>query len=325
VKHQKKLFNLLTKLCLSLLFLWLVNSFLFNDFELRDSFKNISSQALKANLPYLCFLILLMPLNWFLESWKWRLSIQDQVKLPLAKAVQAIFMGVTLGIVTPARVGEYIGRTFAVENDHNSTGIFGTFICSLAQNLCNILIGLFGVSIYLQSFSLDLNQSLFFVINLIILVLALILYFKNDLLIRFLNSIGFLKKYLKSIVHREYDLSVLIFILLLSLCRYLIYLVQFICALKFFALDTSLLNYFSSVSSIFLIQSSMPLPAIFDVLARGEISVLVLKLVNFGIPSILLASALLWVINLFLPALIGLGMIYRSNLFRKISTAQEHD
>jgi len=58
----------------------------------------------------LIFVIVLMPVNWFLESLKWKKLMKSFLNISIKDAIKAVLVGVSFGVVTPARLGEYGGR-----------------------------------------------------------------------------------------------------------------------------------------------------------------------------------------------------------------------
>ena len=89
---------------------------------------------------------------------------------------------------------------------------------------------------------------------------------------------------------------------------------QYIFILWFFGIDMSLFEGFSGVSSIYLIQSGIPLPPIVDVAARAELAYLIWGIYSENVLGILSATYGLWIINLILPSLLGLFYVIKMNL-----------
>jgi len=72
------------------------------------------------------------------------------------------------------------------------------------------------------------------------------------------------------------------------------------------------------VAIVYLIQSSLPLPAMLSLLARGEIAILVFSMFNVNEISILATTFGLWIINLLLPAFFGLILLWKIRLLETI-------
>ncbi|MBK7946332.1 MAG: flippase-like domain-containing protein [Flavobacteriales bacterium] len=52
----------------------------------------------------------LMLLNWGLESRKWRILVSDVERISRWRAFMATLAGTPIGLITPNRVGEFVGR-----------------------------------------------------------------------------------------------------------------------------------------------------------------------------------------------------------------------
>src|SRR5688500_12741182 len=59
---------------------------------------------------YLAAVILLMPVNWLLETWKWHSYLSVHARVNFARAFKAVTGGIPLSLFTPNRIGEYGGR-----------------------------------------------------------------------------------------------------------------------------------------------------------------------------------------------------------------------
>jgi len=260
----------------------------------------------------------LMPINWLLESMKWKSIMQTQRAISFKEAFYSILSGITLGIITPARIGEYVGRSLIVYDASKSMSYFSTFLCSISQNLINILVGIAAVLFFINESYLDINTHYLIGVNVIILIIGLTVYFKIFAIIKGLRRINFFKNKLEKLDFARLDFFILSKVLLFSSLRYLVYVTQFIFALRVFELETTLPSYIKSIATIFFIQSSIPIPPIMDLFARGEIAVVVFQPIGFSMIQVLMASALLWVINLIIPALIGWLLIMRINLLKSV-------
>lgn len=266
---------------------------------------------------FLC--LVLMPVNWFLESLKWKSLVNEFQKLETFQAIRAILCGLTVGIVTPQRIGEYGGRVLILKSENRISGILATFLCSLTQNIVNVFFGIIGI--YFLNKRLDLVSE-FWIISLVsgILVVLLFLYiiYRNTDVFK-----NFIERYVKLKWLREglYKLSYLktislrlhLKVLGFSIIRFAVYVFQYILILWFFGLGISFFEGTTGVSSIYLIQSGIPLPPILDVAARAELAYLIWGVYSENVLAILSATYSLWVINLIIPSLVGLFYVIRMN------------
>jgi len=264
-----------------------------------------------SNFYLLILVILLMPLNWFIESKRWQF-VMCHIGIPITttKSFESTIVGLTMSLITPFKIGDYFGRMLLLRSNDKSSSLYATLLCSLYQNTLNVLFGIVGMY-----FLFDVNLGpedkflpfLFF--NLLLLFFAFFLVIKIGRLLRYIQSSSWIKNIMSDIKIVDLSIKKSLLLLLSTLFRYIIYTFQYLLVLLFFGVDNSILLLLGGVSSIFLIQSAMPLPPILNILARTEIAILVWKIIGIHLSVALGATLLLWVINLMLPALLGLVLI----------------
>ncbi len=268
---------------------------------------------------YLVFVIVLVPLNWYLEALKWRRLCKPYILISIKTSLQAVLSGVTLGLVTPGRIGDYAGRMLITPILNKSLVVASTFVGSVAQNLCNIGLGLV-LSLPLIDTILEtkyVSSEIFYTVIVIqVLVLAFI-YLRMHLLFKIVIS-WLSKTRFKKFSSDLYSLGVynkgdLWYVLGISFLRYLLYFAQYSLTMQAFDQTISVINLISAVSAIYLIQSVLPLPAFISLLARGELAVLVWSTFGIGPVVALSATFSLWVSNLILPALVGLYYLVKND------------
>jgi hypothetical protein len=106
--------------------------------------------------------------------------------------------------------------------------------------------------------------------------------------------------------------------LLLAFLRYGIYTSQYVLLLAFFDIRPGWWTAWCGVSSIFLIQSGMPLPPVMGLLARGELAILFWQPLGAAPVAVLSATFLLFVLNLGIPALVGWWWMTRLDIWSKV-------
>jgi len=265
----------------------------------------------------LLVVLLLMLLNWFLESMKWRAMVNVYYSINIQNSIKAVLMGLSIGIATPNRIGEFAGRLLMVPRNKNLLSIKANVLNSIAQNISTIFIG--ALCLYLnQSLiaSIKINP-LYFIYSLVgILVLFMILYFWLGSLLN-LPWISYLENKFSrwgNLSSYPFSIPLKLKVLGFSMFRFLIYCFQFYLILRVAGVQILPMELFSAVAFIFMIQSFFPLPPMFNVMARGGIAILVLGLYNLNEISILASTFLLWIINVLIPALIGLLLLIRSRI-----------
>lgn len=309
---------------LKLLLLALVGYVLYDQIVLNKDMATIKYQLQKglegSNWVYLVGCVVLMPINWLIESVKWRILILPWKNLTKIDAMKAIYAGISVGLVTPARIGEYGGRLLLIDGEDRIKSIPATLISSIAQNISNIIGGYIGALIFCYCY-FSFNRFVYIagsILGLLVIIMLCALFFNiSKLKLDGLNR-WWLGKLLNKQAHviSQYDRPILKRVLTLSYLRYLIYCTQYVLILDFLGLELSLLAAFSGVAVIYLFQSGIPLPPILSVIARGELAIVIWSLFTANVGGILVATFGLWVINLVFPALLGLLIILNVNFLK---------
>lgn len=251
-----------------------------------------------------------MLINWWLESIKWKKAIDKLEHLTISTSVKSVLAGLTIGILTPNRVGNFIGRVLYLKEENRGKGTLISMYTNLAQLIATVVFGFIALTFLLQantSFnSIDLPIGLIQVSSIVIGLLLMILYLNPLLVSKPLNWLIKAKK-IQDILNvlPQIGLKTRLKVLLLSLLRYLIFTSQFTILLISLNEDFSILLIWMGVSVTYLITTIIPSPALGKFGIRESVSIFVFTLVGLTEDTILLSSLLLWVINLMIPSLMG--------------------
>ena len=270
--------------------------------------------------------ILMMFLNWFLESLKWRFLISKIEKITIKRSIRAVFSGITVSAFTPNRVGEYAGRVFCLEKADRIQGVLITIIGSMAQLLTTIVFGLIGILLLpnlMPAFDAFLSEIIFaypimlFVI-ILLSVLLVTLFLNASVFSVVLSKFKFLRKFAKyNEVFTFYNSSELLEVLLYSIARYIVFTTQFFILLQVFEVHVSYIDTFILSTAMFFVISVIPTIAITEIGVRAPVALFLFGLVSTNTSGILSATFVMWGINLLLPALIGTAFILTLKFFRK--------
>ena len=275
------------------------------------------------NYSLILIVVLMMFINWMLESLKWKFMIRKIEAISFFTSLRAIFSGITVSSFTPNRIGEYGGRVFCLEKSDRIQAIFITILCSMAQLLTTIIFGSFAFFILHEQF---LDDQYFMIeissFSLLVLftfnILFVLAYFNVASLIKFLlkfSFFNFLRKYINII--SLFNIRDLLVTFLFSVLRYLVFSIQFLILLYVFNVDISLFDAILSIMLIFFFITLTPTITIAEIGVRGSMALLVLLKFSTNIIGILSSTFLLWIINLIIPAIIGSFFIFSLNFFRK--------
>jgi uncharacterized membrane protein YbhN (UPF0104 family) len=310
------------KATLAALFLTL----LWYDLFKRENFDEISvlflSELRGENTFWLIMTLLFLPLNWAAETLKWLPLVRHVQELTFFQAFKAVFAGVTFSLFFPNRTGEFGGRILFLKKKNAFKGVISTFIGSWAQQLILITFGFLGFAYFLITLwdTDKIVTDTIIALGIALIGLLFLMFLNLEAVIPVFKKARFLYRFprlIKSVgTLRQYRRRELFEALFWSFVRYVIYSLQYYFMLRFFGIDVPFLRAASCIATIYLLQTSIPLPPVVGLLARGEVALKIWGLFTHNDLSILAATFSLWVINLIIPAFIGLIFILNANFFQ---------
>lgn len=287
----------------------------------QNSLKSIWLNHRKELKPvYLWLCLCLMPINWYLEALKFKKLMMPHIVLSVKASLLSVLGGLAIGIVTPGRVGEYAGRLITTDPEHKTEVISATLLGSIAQNICNIAAGLAFSYFFLKStLNVTYNNTFTFVAGVTIQIVILVAVYYHlpqfaHLIEKMLprNIISRISARLKTL--DLYKPALLNLILGLSFLRYMVYFLQYILIIRFFNVGSEIIEIAGNVAGIYMIQTGIPLPAFLSIMARGELAILVWSGLEVSSTVALAATFTLWIINLILPSVAGLIVLYFADI-----------
>lgn len=253
--------------------------------------------------------LLLMPVNLGLEAVKWRLLLAKGVQLPLPQALRAVMSGLTLGIFTPGRLGEFAGRLYYLPPRYRVKGTVATLAGSLAQLVMYYLLA--AVALLTNPAVLPLAPFWFWLLATLLVLAALallLIYFRVDGLVFWLHKIPFsfpFKSWLR--LGARFERRPQWWVLFLAALRYAVVMVQLYVLMLFMGFSPDFTAALQLIPLLFLGQVLLPSFVLTDLGIRGGLAVFFLG-DWAGSPWLaILPSYLLWLINVLLPA--GLGWL----------------
>lgn len=257
----------------------------------------------------LWIVLLLIPVNWAFEAWKWQRLATKVEKISFLRAYQGVLAGLALANFTPMMIGDYAGKILMLKTPKRTASIGAILLGNGMQLYVSLL---FGATSYLyflwatRPTPFVLHSSIvsgLFILLLIGVWIAFNLQKLNlsDTSNKFLRYIS---QYL--VVLKTYTLAELKDILLIAIGRYLIFTIQFLLILQLFQIDLPILALLAGTGIIFLTKT---LGAAFNFL--GDLSMRAITAVYyfgyFGVKLSLITTATftIWLINVLVPVIIG--------------------
>ncbi len=322
LKHRS--FNGFFKLAISLLLLWAIYHQVFAKENLGALWNAFAARFSLSNAVYLWVAIALVPVNWLLETLKWRQLLRHFSDMSFWQCYRAVLVGVTVAMLTPNRTGEYIGRILFAEPKNGWRAVIVAMLGGFAQLFILFSCGMIGLC-YLAYNYLHFEAYLIWCANTIGgigLMLSAVFYFRLDLVFFLIQKIPTTKwRWRVSrqfVVLRRCSRKDLTKVLELAAMRYGTYSLQYWLMLLFVGIDVPFDAALAGIAAIFLIQTCLPLPVAASLMVRGELALLVWGYFSQNHIGILAAAFGLFIINIVLPALLGAMFIVKSKSFKII-------
>lgn len=248
----------------------------------------------------------MMVLNWSLEARKWQLLVRPLQPLGFVRAFAGTIAGTAIGLITPNRVGEFAGRVLFLEPEHRVQGSFATVLGSLAQFVVTLLMG--GVAVLVGRYVRQSHHLLTHAWDVLVwstLLMAgaaVLLFFSPGVFGRILLVIPWLRRFERQALALERsDGSMLWKVFGWSAARYAVFTLQFALLLHALA-GVPLADAMTAVPVIFLVTTLVPTTALTELGVRSSVAA---TFVNGDASAVVLATALVWMINIVVPALAG--------------------
>ncbi len=270
----------------------------------------------------LFLVILLIPLNWYLESVKWKMLLKNVEQISLRTAFYSVLTGLTTGIFSPARLGEFAGRILILEPKNRKKASALWAVGSVTMTIAVCLFGIPALFLFFQSgkeinFLQNDTVMCYLAVVLLTVVLLMLIYF-------FLPFIGksFIGKSSKSLLSvfrllKDFSFSHLFGILNLSLLRYLVFCLQFWLILFFFGVKLSPWEACVGIFTAYLLITFLPSVFLTEVAVKSSVFLLILSAFSDNSVAIISTSMLLWIVNLAIPTLLGVYFLTKKR--RKFS------
>jgi len=258
--------------------------------------------------------ILLIPANWYLESVKWKTLLEDVERISIRMSFYSVLTGLTTGIFSPGRLGEFAGRVLLLQPENRKTASALWAVGSITMTIAVLLFGIPALFLFIRSGrEIDLLQSssviYYFMIVLLFVFLLILLYFFVPRISRFFS--GRVEGYFSSIfdVLKKIPFSRSINILILSLLRYLVFCLQLWLMLYFFGVELSLWEACAGIFTSYLFITFLPSFFLTEAAVKSSVFLLVLSAFSGNSVAIICASMLLWILNLAIPTLLGVLLL----------------
>ena len=266
----------------------------------------------------LSLVLLLMLVNWILESLKWRYLARNLSRMSVWQSIEAVFCGLTWAIFTPNRLGEYAGRVMFLPYRKRVYGVFAMAVGSFGQNVVTNLMGITAAWWFLYHF-VHMSAWLYLLIVLsgaFFLAGMVTVYFHIKWMVWLLNRIRFLRKFHRFfVIMGRYKAHELIIIMGVCMARFFIFSSQYYFLIHMLIPQMPVFEMMEMVFLLFLIQSAIPSIDLFDIGLRSGTAALLFGYITNQTLAVMAAVSTVWFVNLIIPAILGSVFVFKLNFF----------
>ena len=275
----------------------------------------------KADYKYLSIAILLLPLNLYFQFTKWKILCKKYFKINDNRSIWvSLFYGISGGIFTPMKSGEYFARALPLKGIKVVDVVIATAVDKLIPIFFVVIIGGIFFIIFLKGL---LHYSAIVTITLIIVYLTALLipliFLFSDFIISVklrakLKGIKILSKMIEKISFiRSMDKSTFTKLILISFLYHLTFTVQMTLLLSAFNGELDFVKFFFAANLIIFTQIVIPPIALGELGVREGAAVYYLQSLGYSSAIGFSAALSLFTINLLIPSIVGLFLLFRRN------------
>lgn len=285
------------------------------------NYQEIVNAFFDANIYLIIAAFSLSLLNIYLQFLKWKLTCNSVMsEHNKGRILTSIFYGLSAGAITPIRIGEYFGRAIAFKDKPllqvTAATLIDKFFLLIIVTFLGAIASLVFIYIY-YDVSVYIVLSLFIIVFSLFYVLALIIQSEkfwdnvffarlrnSNRLIKLLDNLGSLRK-----LDKKYAGKMTV----ISLMFYFCFLIQYALLVAAFSHNSDYFSYLWAGNLMIFVKAAIPQISLGELGIREGASVFFLT--SFGeLPSVAFnASIFLFLINIMLPALVGLFLLIIKN------------
>lgn len=306
-----------------------IASFLIIYFRLREDLTADKLELLKETvfssqgLFSLLVCLLLIPVNWGIESYKWKIITAPVEEISFKNAQRSVYSGVCLGNLAPGRATEFIAKIIYFKPESRPRITVLHFVNGMFQLSVTYLIGFVSLAYRLKRFGEEQVWIAYVAISTAALVIVIftLCIIKIDWL---------LEKVSKKITRQQpaevsgYRFTGISLFQLFgySFARYAVFFLQM--ALLFYLFS----GVFSAgialgIALYFLITTTIPMISFLEAAIRAAVALVVFKGCGVSDTALALSSVTVWFINIILPSIAGYFFLLKQNFDFKLHSSKK--
>ena len=264
------------------------------------------------NVVPIILLTFLVLINWGFEAKKWQILVHKIEHLSFIDAYRSILIGLSLGFITPANIGDYAGRMWQLKSEKKTESIGANLLGNGIQFYVSLIFGAISYLIFWKKTLTIIDQIIFGVV-IFCLFLGIIVYQQRIKFVQFLQKYAWIKPYdnhLNVLISFTFEEIKQVFGW--SILRYLTFSLQFVIVFQIFAVNMNFIDLWAVSCLIFLFKTIIPaVNFIGDLGVREYAALHFLGFFPVNISAIVTATFSLWFVNILIPVLVGSFFVLR--------------
>ena len=310
--NPKKILILSLKILIGIISFWIIYTRLTSIPELKEQCLFWFSEP--AMYYIVIVVLLLMPINWGIESYKWK-TITTQIEpISYSTSLKSIFSGICVGNIAPGRALEFLAKIVFFKPDSRPSVTILHFINGMFQMLITVTVGVISIAYKLN----QNNQSSLFIYAALISGFCMILFFCWAIFhVAYIQKkLRFIKWFQKMDGAKNIQFSKILILKLISfsIIRYFVFTMQFYLIYNALAPQNDILQIFMSIAAYFMLTSIIPMISFIEPAIRAAIALFVFNNNGDNTIIIVLSSTFVWIINVVVPSAIGYIIILKEKI-----------
>jgi hypothetical protein len=313
LKQRKKIISILIKLLVGIGSLIIVYIRLKNDFT-PDKLPLLYASAFSTKGIF-CFIlcIALIPLNWGIEAYKWKLITTPVEKVSYQTATKSVYSGVCLGNLAPGRATEFLAKIIFFKPENRSKITVLHFVGGMFQLSVTILFGLTAMLYQLNRFAGQNSWMAYLagVLSILVLITLFLCVYNLDYILNLISKLISKKNKLENFIY-PFTGTLLTKLFVFSILRYAVFFSQMLLLISIFYVPIGV-SLALDILLYFLITTLMPMISVIEAPIRAAIALVVFKDTGLSDAGLALASVLIWLVNIIVPSIFGYLVLLKQN------------
>ena len=260
-------------------------------------------------------LLLLTPVNWGFEALKWQILLRRVEQTSFGDACRGVLAGLSLGFALPAQLGDTAGRVLSLRTSARTDAIGASLVSGGMQFYVALVFGAAAWAHHLTAAPARDNLAGRWLLVLLMTLSGLGVAFGlvRRRLVGWLAARPGLRRFARCWdVAGQYDNREIGLALGAAAVRYLVFSVQFYVALRLVGVVLPTGVALSGIGVVFLAKTVTPaFNLLSDLGVREAAALWVFAPFDTVSPVLITATLTLWIVNIFVPVLVGLIWVWR--------------